>query len=396
MRILLFIVTFTNCVTSFFAKAEEHLEVTGFARAVGGFLDTDKASFKGYEKNFSVSEKSLIAIQTDLTLVPNFSASAQFLLHSADDRDSGVEWLYVTYSPNLDLEFNAGRLRTPFLKYSDVIDVGFAYPWISTPQQLYGSYLFSQYEGISLRYRQRIGKMSLGYEGYYGQYNDNVISMGSNAAVNVNGLLGGVIEANYDGFQIRLASVNGNKVTANITEITPLIDTLVGAGFGAVAEQFNINGSANALLFGLSYDSLSWYANTEWMRLTSNINVLGTISSFYVSAGYYMDEVLLHLTLASSNQSATRFQNTVPLDVSLELDLLHESIEQLSYFFPTNDLNSVTLGARWDFKRNMALKAEMSVLRGKANQTSFFEVKSNTSAFNREAVLTQVALEWVF
>lgn len=394
MRTLLFIITFTNCVTSFFAIAEEPLEITGFARAVGGFLDTDKASFKGYEKNFSVSEKSLIAIQTDLALDTHFSASAQFLLHSADERNSGIEWLYATYTPNVNLEFNAGRLRTPFLKYSDVIDVGFAYPWISTPQQLYGSYLFSQYEGGNVRYHQRVGKVSLDYEAYYGQYKNDTASSGDDVAVN--GLLGGVIEANYGGFQIRLASVKGNKVTANIAEITPLIDTLVEAGFGSIAKQFNINGSANALLFGLSYDSLSWYANTEWMRLSSNINALGTISSFYISAGYYMDEVLLHLTLASSNQSATSLQNTVPLGVSPKLDSLHLGVERLSNFFPTNDLDSLSMGARWDFRSNMALKAEVSFLKGEPNKSSFFTVSTDTTRFNRQAVLTQVALEWVF
>lgn len=394
MPLIALIIAFACCLTSHPVWSANSLEITGFARAVGGYLDTERASFKGYENAFSMSEKSLAAVQADYQFSDALSGSAQLLLHTSEERNSGVEWLYLTYSPHVDVVFNAGRLRTPFLKYSDVIDVGYAYPWISAPQQLYGSYLFSQYEGVNVRYRQSINGFALGYEAYYGQYNDDNNSTESD--VSVNGLLGSVINVDYEGFQVRLASVNGSRVYADIAEIAPLIGSLTSANFNSTADQLKINGSANAYLFGLSYDSFKWYANTEWMRLTSNINVLGTISSFYISAGYYVDELLIHITYASSRQSLPEFENNVPLNVNPQLNQLHNAVQQVSRAFPTNDLDSLTLGARWDFMSNLALKAEMTLLKGKPNKTSFFDLAYNGNDFERKAVLSQIALEWVF
>jgi hypothetical protein len=80
--------------------------------------------------------------------------------------------------------------------------------------------------------------------------------------------------------------------------------------------------------------------------------------------------------------------------VSPELDQLYFAVEQLNSFFPTDDLDTWTLGARWDVKTNIALKAELSLLDGKEGRTSFYEVKDNN--FDRNATLYQVAVEWIF
>lgn len=375
------------------SRADE-LEFSGFARAVAGQLDTKKATYEGYDDSISFSEKSLIAMQADYTYSSLFSASAQLLLHSDDDRESGIEWLYLTYSPSENFQINIGRLRTPFLKYSDVIDVGFAYPWINAPQQLYSSYLFSQYEGGNARLRRSFGDVVVDFEAYYGTYEDELVSSGINVDVEVDNLFGGVIEVNYGGLQLRAATVNAPKVETTIDEIAPLLQGLRAAGFDAIAEKFDINDRAGSFLLGASYDTLNWYVSGEWMKVTSDIDVLANLESFYVSYGYYLDEVLLHLTYASSRQSLNTIDNVIPVGVSPELDQLNFAVEQLNNFFPTDDLDTWTFGARWDVKTNIALKAELSLLDGEEGRTSFYEVKNDN--FDRNATLYQVAVEWIF
>ena len=372
----------------------EGLEFSGFARAVAGKIDTEKATYEGYDSNISLSEKSLIALQADYTYSSSFSASAQLLLHTDDDRESGVEWLYLTYAPSESFQINVGRLRTPFLKYSDVIDVGFAYPWINAPQQLYSSYLFSQYEGGNARLRKSFGNVVVDFEAYYGKYDDALASSGINVDVAVDNMFGGVIEVNYGGLQLRAATVNAPKVETTIDEIAPLVQGLRAAGFDSIAEQFDINDRAGSFLLGASYDTLSWYVSGEWMKVSSDIDVLANLESFYVSYGYYLDEVLLHVTYASSRQSLNTIDNVIPLGVSPELDQLYFAVEQLNSFFPTDDLDTWTLGARWDVKTNIALKAELSILDGKEGKTSFYNIKERS--FDRNAALYQVAVEWVF
>lgn len=372
------------------------IEFSGFARAVGGYLDTSSAEYEGYDNSVSFSEKSLLGLQADYTLNQYFSASAQVLLHSDESRESGIEWLYLTYAPNDSLQFNIGRLRTPFLKYSDVIDVGFAYPWVNAPQQLYSSYLFSQYEGGNARYRGRLGNVTYDIEGYLGQYSDDLRTSGLAIDVDVDTLYGGVLELNYGGFQLRTAATEAEKVEAQIEGVAPLISGLQAAGFNDLAENFIINDSVSSFLVGASYDGLKWYASAEWMSVSSDIDLLAELKSYYLSAGYYIDNVLLHATYASSSQSLNNIENTIPVGISPSLDGLFFAVEQLNSSFPTDNLDTITLGARWDFKTNMALKAEVSFLDGEEGNTSFFEVKAGEEDFDRQATLYQVALEWVF
>ncbi len=372
------------------------IEFSGFARAVGGYLDTSSAEYEGYDDSVSFSEKSLLGLQADYTLNQYFSASAQVLLHSDENRESGIEWLYITYAPNDALQFNVGRLRTPSLKYSDVIDVGFAYPWVNAPQQLYSSYLFSQYEGGNARFRGRLGKVTYDIEGYLGRYNDDLRTSGLAIDVEIDTLYGGVLELNYGGFQLRTAVTGARKVEAQIEGVAPLINGLQAAGFEDIAENFIINDSVSSFLVGASYDGLKWYASAEWMSVNSDIELLAELESYYVSAGYYIDDVLLHATYASSSQSLNNIENTIPIGVSPDLDGLFFAVEELNSSFPTDNLDTITLGARWDFKTNMALKAEVSFLDGEEGNTSFFEVKDGEEGFDRQATLYQVALEWVF
>jgi hypothetical protein len=39
-----------------------------------------------------------------------------------------------------------------FLNCGDIIDIGFAYPWITTPQQVYTTYVFSSFDGVLVSY----------------------------------------------------------------------------------------------------------------------------------------------------------------------------------------------------------------------------------------------------
>ncbi|AXT39194.1 hypothetical protein D1814_11145 [Alteromonas sp. BL110] len=395
--IKLIVLPFTMAFVVLLSVAEscaEELKFSGFARAVAGKIDTKKATYEGYDDSISFSEKSLIAVQADYRVSSSFSASAQILLHTDEDRESGIEWLYLTYAPSESFQINIGRLRTPFLKYSDVIDVGFAYPWINAPQQLYSSYLFSQYEGANVRLRRSFGDVVIDFEAYYGKYQDELASSGINVDVEIDDMFGGVIEVNYGGLQLRTATISAPKVETTIDEIAPFLQGLRAAGFDSIAEQFDINDRAGSFLLGASYDTLNWYVSGEWMKVSSDIDVLANLESFYVSYGYYLDEVLLHLTFASSRQSLNTIDNVIPEGVSPELDQLYFAVEQLNSFFPTDDLDTWTLGARWDVKTNIAFKAELSLLNGKEGRTSFYEVKENN--FDRNATLYQVAVEWIF
>ena len=94
----------------------ERIEFSGFGRLIGGYLDEKSVEYDGYSDNLSFSQQSLFALQTDVTVTEKLSLSAQLLAHSSEKRESGIEWLYLSYEPTQNWRFKLGKLRTPFFR----------------------------------------------------------------------------------------------------------------------------------------------------------------------------------------------------------------------------------------------------------------------------------------
>lgn len=124
------------------AESDDNLQFSGFARVVVGYLDDAQADYLNYDNSISIDNESLIGLQADYQIIDDLAITGQLIGHSGNKRDSGIEWLYLTYTPSNTLKFKIGKQRTPFLSYSDVIDVGYAYPWATLPQQTYPRHFF--------------------------------------------------------------------------------------------------------------------------------------------------------------------------------------------------------------------------------------------------------------
>jgi len=164
------------------AQAQEitdNLEVSGFARVIGGYLDHDDRRFEGYTDEVSFGEQSLVAVQPTYSFNDKLSVTSQLIGHTNSDRDSGVEWAYLSYQPNSAWHLRAGKLRTPFFIYSDSIDVGYSYPWVTAPIQIYDNYMFSTFNGASASYYQSGSEVALNLEAYYGYFKGDLFFEGS-------------------------------------------------------------------------------------------------------------------------------------------------------------------------------------------------------------------------
>lgn len=379
------------------ASAQEDLHISGFARLVGGVLGTDEARYQGYDDSVSVSSFSLAAVQADYQFTDYLSGSAQVLYHTSENRDSGIEWLYLSFEPTEALQLKAGRLRTPALFYSDVQDVGYAYPWVLAPQQLYSAYIFTRYEGANLRYRFAWDNMQFELEGYWGHFDDEISSGDLSLDLhveNLNGLIGLVRFGN--GLSIRLATMDAPETDINMAQLDLLQQGLQVAGFEKLARMVSLEGSSRNYMASISYEGLEWFATAEGTTLDSEIDALAELQSYYVMAGRYLGDFQVFATLAASSYCLNEIDNTIPSGLSPELDQLYYGVEILKATLPTDELRSFSLGTRWDFRPSMALKAEITWLDGESGKSSFYDVTSIQEGFDRDTTLYQVAWEWVF
>lgn len=373
----------------------ERVELGGFARVVAGHLDESSATFEGYSNSISLSQQSLIAIQADVSISDTLSLSGQLLGHSSDERESGLEWLYLSYKPNQQWQFKLGKLRTPFFRYTDVIDVGYAYPWISPPQQVYSGFLFSNYEGVSTAYSFSVQDTNFDVEAYYGTYSGKFSRAGENIDIDVDEIKGAIVTLNRGNLNVRAAVTQSSDFFADFPGFDDFINILEFSGFNESADSLKFDGNATGYQASISYDTLDYFVSAEWVKIASDLFVVPQADAYYLTVGRNFYPFQVHLTYSTSSSSYKELENTIPIGISPQVDQLSFAYEQIVGGLPLFSLDSFTLGGRWDFHQNMSAKAEISILNGEPDENSYFDDFTDPS-FNREAILYQVAIEWVF
>tara|TARA_Y100001968_G_scaffold288220_1_gene290276 strand:+ start:662 stop:1873 length:1212 start_codon:yes stop_codon:yes gene_type:complete len=368
-------------------------KVSGFGRVVGGYLDTGDAAYLDYTDEIQFDSQTLAALQIDWQATDKLSVTSQLLAHSNSARESGVEWLYLTYQLNDNWQFRAGKQRTPFFHYSDVRNVGFAFHWINPPQQLYNGVLFPTYEGVNLNYRFGNEDIQASIEAYWGSFNEEYEIADVIVKPDVTDLHGFIGRISRQNLQFTLAFHRGD-IDVVLQEMEAFSTILRAAGYSVSADSLALEGKVEVLTSGLSFYNFDYFMEAEVMKLVGGPSAIPDMFSAYLTTGIYSPPMTYHLTMATSSSSYPAPINEIPLGLSPELDYLLTTYETIFDQFYRDSLNSIAIGVRYDFNAHFAIKGDISFLHGQGQQRAFFEIK-NTD-FDNSATLYQVALEWVF
>ncbi|WP_412972214.1 hypothetical protein [Glaciecola sp. MF2-115] len=373
----------------------DRIEFSGFGRVIGGYLDDKGAKYEDYTNHLSFSQQSLFALQSDLKITETLSLSAQLLAHTSSDRESGLEWLYLNYQPNQNWQFKIGKLRTSFFQYSDVLDVGFAYHWISPPQQVYSGILFSNYEGVSATYRLNVNEINFDIEAYYGVYEGEFKRQDEQVPIDVDEIKGAILNLSKGNLSLRISVTQSADFFADVPAFTQFSDAIEFAGFKENAESLRFNGKAVGYQASVKYDDLDYFFGAEWVKIASDLLVVPEVDSYYLTAGYNFYPFQTHVSYSTSKTAYNTTENLIPKGVNPGLDQLSFAYDQITGNLPLYDLDSISIGFRWDFRHNMAAKADITFLNGEPGESSFFSDISDPD-FDRKATLYQIGIEWVF
>lgn len=387
-------------------QLHDRIDLSGFARVVAGQLDGDSANINGYDDDASLKQQSLIALQPTVQITPTLSITGQFLAHSNSSRDSGTEWLYLSYMPNASWQFRAGKLRMPTYAYSDSIDVGYSYPWITAPLQVYNNYLIPTFTGASASYNYAGRQFALYMEGFYGYFDGDIFQAGSRVDVSadVSDLRGLTASISSNNVTLRLAYNTAHNKT-DVPQLTPIRNFLSQSGFNDSADSLDSDGRASFYEASLSYDSLNGFIKTEWTRTETELDLAPSLDGYYLAAGYFIRDWTIHLTYGSSSYSEVKAQQELRPLLADRNNPLFETAAGYYQFFdsvPNGSLDSYTLGVRWDFDLNMAFKAEVSHFNETSPRSGFFGTRFTDGRAPTEldkklsATLYQLGWEWVF
>ena len=192
--------------------AQADININGFASVGGGWYngDTTNASYDGFDQHFSADPVTKLGLQFSSVVNDKMTATGQLLAKGRNDYNIEAAWAYLSYAVNDDLDVRAGRLRAPFFPYSDFLDVGYAYPWITPPSDVY-RFVFDTVEGMDLLYRAEHGEWSATYQAYYGRLTDETSLGGEEVDLDLENFAGLNVTLNREWLTLR-ASYNRAKV----------------------------------------------------------------------------------------------------------------------------------------------------------------------------------------
>jgi len=370
-----------SCILCFKVNAQEP-EFSGFSRLVTGATIGDDAQYAGHHDDFTFKADSLIGLQLDIDIASNLSATAQLLGTLDKHKDSGLEWLYLNYTPSSSTSIKLGQLRTSFFTYSDVLDVGYAYHWIKPPEEVYASFFFSHFDGINIQHNIVNKSFTTKIEGFYGQFEDEVSFNEFIFEPKVEDFAGLVLTTEFNALRLRAAYSRGD-VSIHDEGLAPLVASLQQVNQAQAANALLLDGKMEYYQIGLSYDSLDYFIKSEWINLKHDFYLLAEGESFYISGGYQYDDFTFHLTYADRDDEYNKSLPALSLPAIPDFIPLMQGYNAVGASLAEGDQSSWTLGLRWDFKPGFAFKSE-------AKRIDY------SSKIQTDTSLVTFALEWVF
>lgn len=161
-----FLVLCSHLATAQSLAATQKLHISGFGSIVAGKVlsgDPDPSANGNvefiadytdvgiYNEKLDFSPESLFAVQAAYTASDKLDFIAQIVAKGADEFAPEVDMLYARYSPTPNTQLLFGRRPIPMYYYSEFIEVGFAYPWMRPPTNLYW-WQITQFNGLTGAY----------------------------------------------------------------------------------------------------------------------------------------------------------------------------------------------------------------------------------------------------
>jgi hypothetical protein len=376
------------------AETEDKLQLSGFARAILGYLDDENAEYVGYDNSISANQQSLLGLQAEYLFNDELSVTGQVVGFTDDQRNSGLEWLYISYSPSNALQIKLGRQRIPFFNYSDSLDVGFAYPWLTLPQQFYDTAFFSTFDGVLANYQFALNDWQINYEGYWGRFDDKIYLASEEINTQVIGLFGFNTSFAYKNLSLR-ASYNQGDVNIEQEEARLFSQQLRQFGFANNAEWLDANGLIQFYQLSANYENLDYFLRSEVSKMVSDGGLVADIESFYISAGYNFYPYTFYISYSQKDLHFDHSPSEIPLGVTPELDFLAATYADVIGRFADDKATGIKIGSRWDWQPNIAFKAEMTFVEAQDEISNDYAVK-DLGGFDGHAMLYQLGVEWVF
>jgi predicted porin len=363
----------------------------GFATLGVAHSSEDKADFlandlqrygAGRSRAWSPDVDSRIGGQLSARFTPQLSGVLQVVSEQRYDGSyrPQVEWGNLKYAFTPDLSVRVGRIVTSVFMESDSRKVGYAQPWVRPPVEVYSLVPLTNNDGADLSYRLRLGEASHNLQIAYGSSSADTPDGGEVKAKDA-WLIGDTMEYGsttlhaaysrakfsatdfsplFDGYR---QFANGAAAQAALLQGIPLpLAQMQAAALMQAAAQANTlidkydpdNTTISVLSLGAMYDPGDWFAMAEWGQTNSH-SVFGKRQAWYATGGYRWGKFTPYLSYAEAKLKSPQSDPGITA-IPGGAGILDETLNEQLAGAPIQ--KTISIGLRWDFMRNAALKLQ--------------------------------------
>lgn len=342
--------------TPFAASAQDSESIfsfSGFGTVGVVHNDEDRADFAtdfgpdgaGYTDAWSANPDSRLGAQVDAQFTDRFSAVVQVLSEYdyAGSYAPEITLAHVKYAFTPALSVRLGRLAPPTFMLSDYRKVGYAMPWLRPPVEVYNTSL--AIDGGEIAYKFNVGATAMTLQLIAGDTDAGTIELDDTI-----GLVGRAEFGNSTLF------AGYNRTTLSLKS-DPGLDALLALytpAFPALAARFHpADNDVTFSALGYAYDPGTWFARAEVTRLGTEDGMIAASTNMYASAGVRTGTFTSYATLGKVEMDGPQTLGAAdPIGVINAVLAGSNSARE-----------SLTVGTRWDFRENFALKFEAAHVR---------------------------------
>ena len=290
-------------VNSAVLAAESNVRISGFLTTI--FTKGSNNKDTGYANGLAQKDVELdtrdnhLGVQFASTINPQMDVTAQMIARGGETEGYNLEadWAYVDYQALESVRFRVGKYKIPQFIASDYLDVGYAYPWVRPPQDVYSTNPLISLNGVDMLYKIGTGSSKMFFDVFYGDGTHKTF-----VPPRTVDLSGGALPASMKGQQISFDTAK--TVGAAIKYATPHYTVRAGYFKTKVTQEdfglTDVPGAFGGIGFTMDYNNIIAYA--EFIRRNTDPLMAGAFpdqDAWYTTLGYRTGKFLPSVTVSN-------------------------------------------------------------------------------------------------
>lgn len=369
---------------------------------------TDEAEFirdvaqpKGARRSPDAGLDSRLGLQANLRLGEDWEAVVQAVASRRfdDTFTPDLTWAFVKWQAAEGLEARAGRLGFDVYLLADTRNVGYSYLWVRPPAEYFGGIPITSFEGADLVLRRPLAGGFGSLKLFGGHAVGRIPSLGTETfdlkGSPLMGLHGDLRTGDWGirlaWAQLRFRQEFNSQVDALLTTLRDPAVAALSPTTPALADELAVTDKwVRYLSLGLSHEQGPLQAQLALSRITSQTPALPTGHAGYLLVGYRMGAWTPYLSLAAAKTAGEQRSTGLPAVPFAGLDQGIARILNINQ----NRQRALSLGLRWDFHRNLCLKAQVDALRNQDHATQLWW--RSQPSWDGRATVASLTLDFVF